>query len=496
MLFLLTLIPLALAFSKPGQSRGWLLSGIGNSIMFLTLFLGAVAGNTLISNADVLLEGLSVRNPRLLPSAALILSLVGGYIILYAGLVDLKKASAARIPRLIAAWSGVALILLFLVTGQFDIYSVMTEFQSRGELLGNRIVEHIMFVAVSLIVGFIAGVGLGLWSFRDATTAPVILYTVGIIQTIPSLALFGVLLVPLASLGNQSAGTVFVFLIIASLIALAAILLFRRLNKHLQGGFQQAALLGTAIISAIPLSLFIVLLTSFIFRSSFVVFTSSADVFRGFRVALLVILVAAFVIWLAGHYRQPGRLKVWLRYVGLGGFALFGFTLVAAIVVGSEQFLGRVSGFSALTVRDLGVSGIGTAPAVIALTLYSLLPMVRNTYAGLNNVDPAITDAGRGMGMTASQRFFQIELPLALPVIMAGVRNAAVALVGIGAIASVIGAGGLGDFILSGIDNASIDQILLGTIPAVLLATLLDASLRGLEGLLTSPGIRQAGGSS
>ena len=140
--------------------------------------------------------------------------------------------------------------------------------------------------------------------------------------------------------------------------------------------------------------------------------------------------------------------------------------------------------------RELGVSGIGVAPAVIALTLYSLLPLVRNTYAGLQNVDDAIIDSGRGMGMAPAQRFFQIELPIAMPVIMAGVRNAGVALVGIAAVASVIGAGGLGDFILNGINNTSIDQILLGTIPAVLLAVLLDAGLQGIERLLTSPGIR------
>jgi osmoprotectant transport system permease protein len=97
------------------------------------------------------------------------------------------------------------------------------------------------------------------------------------------------------------------------------------------------------------------------------------------------------------------------------------------------------------------------------------------------------------MGMSAAQRFMQIELPLALPVIMAGVRNASVALVGIAAIATVIGAGGLGDFILGGIINTSIDQILLGAFPAVMLAVLLDAVLRATEHLLVSPGIRASG---
>ena len=158
---------------------------------------------------------------------------------------------------------------------------------------------------------------------------------------------------------------------------------------------------------------------------------------------------------------------------------------------GSIRLIGNKA-FEDLVIRDFGVSGIGTAPAIIALTLYSLLPLVRNTYAGLRNIDPAIIDSGRGMGLTAAQLFFQIELPLAFPVIMAGVRNAAISLVGIAAVASIIGAGALGDFILLGVNSTSIDQILLGAIPAILLAVVLDAALRLTERILTSPGIRHS----
>jgi osmoprotectant transport system permease protein len=95
------------------------------------------------------------------------------------------------------------------------------------------------------------------------------------------------------------------------------------------------------------------------------------------------------------------------------------------------------------------------------------------------------------MGMTPIQIFFQIELPLAFPIIMAGVRNAGIALVGIAAVASIIGAGALGDFILLGVNTTSIDLILLGAIPAVILAVLLDTLLQLLESLFTSPGIRR-----
>ena len=120
-----------------------------------------------------------------------------------------------------------------------------------------------------------------------------------------------------------------------------------------------------------------------------------------------------------------------------------------------------------------------------------VLPLVRNTYAGLKNVDPAIIDSGRGMGMTPAQIFFEIELPLAVPIIMAGIRNAGISLVGIAAVASIIGAGALGDFILLGVNTTSVDLILLGAIPAIVLAVMLDAILQMLERLFTSPGIRR-----
>ena len=95
------------------------------------------------------------------------------------------------------------------------------------------------------------------------------------------------------------------------------------------------------------------------------------------------------------------------------------------------------------------------------------------------------------MGMTTTQIFFQIELPLAFPIIMAGVRNAGISLVGIAAVASIIGAGALGDFILLGVNTTSVDLILLGAIPAIILAVILDAMMQILEELLTSPGIQR-----
>ncbi|CAG9619403.1 ABC transporter permease/substrate-binding protein [Sutcliffiella rhizosphaerae] len=125
--------------------------------------------------------------------------------------------------------------------------------------------------------------------------------------------------------------------------------------------------------------------------------------------------------------------------------------------------------------------GIGFLPAVIALFLYALLPILRNTYTGIKEVDPSVREAAKAMGMTSMKRLFRVELPLALPVIMAGIRTAMVLIIGTATIVALIGAGGLGSLILLGIDRNDNTLILLGAIPAALLAILFDMVLRIIE---------------
>lgn len=125
--------------------------------------------------------------------------------------------------------------------------------------------------------------------------------------------------------------------------------------------------------------------------------------------------------------------------------------------------------------------GIGFLPAVIALFLYALLPILRNTYTGIKEVDPSLREAAKAMGMTSMKRLFRVELPLALPVIMAGIRTAMVLIIGTATIVALIGAGGLGSLILLGIDRNDNALILLGAIPAALLAILFDIILRMIE---------------
>lgn len=132
--------------------------------------------------------------------------------------------------------------------------------------------------------------------------------------------------------------------------------------------------------------------------------------------------------------------------------------------------------------------GIGFLPAVIALTIYGLLPILRNTYTGILGVDQAAIEAGKGMGMTPRQVLFMVEIPLALPIIMAGIRTATVLIIGVATIATLIGSGGLGDLIYRGIAMASTDLILAGAIPAAILALVFDFGLKKIENMVTPRG--------
>ncbi len=134
--------------------------------------------------------------------------------------------------------------------------------------------------------------------------------------------------------------------------------------------------------------------------------------------------------------------------------------------------------------------GIGYLPAVIAVMLYSQLPIIRNTYTAINNVDPALREAARGMGMTPMQRLGRVELPLAVPIIMAGVRTAVVMNIGIMAVAAYIGAGGLGTFISRGISQTDSRQLISGALAVSLLAIFADYLLAWLQRWLTPVGIR------
>ncbi|WP_277586260.1 ABC transporter permease [Psychrobacillus antarcticus] len=137
--------------------------------------------------------------------------------------------------------------------------------------------------------------------------------------------------------------------------------------------------------------------------------------------------------------------------------------------------------------------GIGANTALIALIIYALLPILRNTYTGISNIDESMIEAGRGMGMTKSQLLWQIEFPLALPFIMAGIRTATVLTVGIATLATFVGAGGLGDVIYRGLQSYNNSLVLAGALPVALLAILFDLLLKWIEKRATPKGMKMGG---
>lgn len=137
--------------------------------------------------------------------------------------------------------------------------------------------------------------------------------------------------------------------------------------------------------------------------------------------------------------------------------------------------------------------GVGRIPAIVALVLYSQLPIIRNTYVALRSVDPNIIDAGRGMGMTPAQVLFKVRLPMALGVIFAGVRVAVVMSIGIGAIAAYIGAGGLGHYIFMGINQTFDAMILTGALAVSIMAIVVDFVFGIIENKLVSEGLKGDG---
>jgi osmoprotectant transport system permease protein len=147
-------------------------------------------------------------------------------------------------------------------------------------------------------------------------------------------------------------------------------------------------------------------------------------------------------------------------------------------------------GLVMLLLSTMGLNAIGFLPAVLTLIFYGQLPILRNTYIAIQKVDPAMIEAGRGMGMSERQLLFKVKLPLALPVIMAGLRNAMVMLIGITAIAALIGAGGLGVPIFRGLRNARIDLILIGGVSVSILALAVDGLMALVERWITPKGLK------
>lgn len=171
------------------------------------------------------------------------------------------------------------------------------------------------------------------------------------------------------------------------------------------------------------------------------------------------------------------------------GILLTRFGWLATPILGAANVIQTVPSLAILGFM-IPLFGIGATPAIVALFLYALLPIIRNTYTGIIGVDPATIEAAVGVGMTQRQVLRLVRLPLALSVIMAGIRTSTVICVGIATLCAFIGAGGLGEFIFSGISMVNANMILAGAIPSALLALILDFVLGQIEKLLTPKGLK------
>ena len=323
----------ALSFAAPRRSLHCLAAAVAGAALAATL---AAAGDAATK--------LAVSAP---PAAAI--SLGTGFWLIVAcvalALIDsLRRAEASAPVQLVVVVLAVACFWLMAKAGLFDALALAREYASRREAFAAAVLRHVELVAAAIVPALVIGVPLGLLALRKKRAEASIFAVLNLVQTVPSIGLFGLLIAPLSGLA-----------------------------------------------SAFP-------------------------------------------------------------------------------VLGA-----------------LGVGGVGPTPAIIALVLYALLPVARSTLAGIGSVSPAAIDAARGVGMTKRQVFWQVEAPLALPVLLAGLRIVTVQAIGLAVVAALIGAGGLGAFVFDGLGQDATSLVLLGALPAIVLALAVDFLLR-----LASNGLRRS----
>ena len=331
LLVLLWIATLAIAFYARGRVSTVGLGFLSIAALLAVLLGSGIAAGTILDNAPEL--------ARVAPSGGFWLSALAVYVLFYAAT---RQGTSFRT---LISLSGIAIVVFVIAAGWLDNLSWMMEYQAQRARFAQELGRHLGIFSASLVAAVIIGLPLGIWAAKGRFARPV-LFVLGIIQTVPSLALFGLLLVTLAAL----------------------------------------------------------------------------------RDAL------------------PG----------------------------------------------LGISAIGFLPAVIAITLYSLLPIAQHTHSGLKGVASDIKDAGAGLGMNRRQLLLRVELPLAAPAILSGLRIAAVQAVGGTAVAALIGAGGLGFFIFQGLGQAAADLIMLGALSVVVLALLVNGIFQFIEDRIRSFGGRTA----
>lgn len=320
-------LPLGLAAAVGATLVAALLAAVASRSPTVRLAIGALALIAIALGAGA--AGLHLtpegnKFARIAPASGFWLTLFAVGMLIADAMVRLKLGPAARLVALVIA--GLAVTALF-ASGSWSHLSIIAEYRNRADVFWREAVAHLILAAGSLIAAVVIGLPLGIAAYHVRRLREPVINVLNIIQTIPSMALFGMLIAPLG--------------------------------------------------------------------------------------------------WIAANV--PGA-------------------------------------------HAVGIRGIGMAPAFLALFLYSLLPMVANTVVGLNGVPRAVVDAARGMGLTTRQRLLEVEMPLALPVLLTGIRIVLVQNIGLATIAALIGGGGFGVFLFQGLGQTATDLILLGALPPVALA--------------------------
>lgn len=253
----------------------------------------------------------------------------------------MARITASHLWRMLGNLLVILPALALLFSHQLDQLSLLKEYYNRQDVFDAALLQHLTILLATLVPALLIGIPLGVLCFRSTRWQTPIFSTLNIIQTVPSIALFGLLIAPLAGL-------------------------------------------------------------------------------------------AAALPWLAEH----------------------------------------------------GISGIGMAPAIVALVLYALLPLVRSVVAGLQSVPASVIESASGMGLTRGQIFFRVQLPLALPLFLTGVRILAVQTVGMAVVAALIGAGGFGAIVFQGLLSSALDLVLLGVIPVIVMAVIVDSLFKFMVSIL------------
>jgi osmoprotectant transport system permease protein len=374
----------------PNRLRPWLSS--------ITVALALLSASLYVGRGAAELMADAGQYARVSPSSGTWL----GILALYVSLFGLSRETRFGALPSLAVFVGV------LFAGTFNGLGPWLEYAQASDVFAQQFLRHMLLSLLSVALAALLGFPLAVWAVRSRSIGNIILSIVSFLQTVPSVALFGLLLPPLAWLGRT-----------------------------------------------VPL-LYAVLFAA-------------------------VLLVGGIVL------RRLTRWQVSQAFSLLGAFV--GGLIVSIFIF--QTFIGeaRPLNFQSL-LSDAGVRGIGAAPALFALSLYALLPLVVNTVVGLNSVPEAVKDAAKGMGMNQRQVFWRAEVPLALPFMFEGLRSSLVLSFGLATIAALISAGGLGFFILRGVEGSVGDLILLGAVPVVVVALLLDLLLRGVSWFFIPKGLR------